>query len=83
MRTIEDMGERAREAAAVLAAAGSREKDRGLAAIAAGCDMVVTTDFQTQIPQVLSALEDGSLSQSRVDQAVRRVLGWKYDLGLI
>ena len=35
MRTIEEMGERAREAAAVLAAAGSREKDRGLAAIAA------------------------------------------------
>ena len=52
-------------------------------ALTAGCDMVVTTDFQTQIPQVLSALEDGSLSQSRVDQAVRRVLGWKYDLGLI
>lgn len=35
MRTIEEMGERARDAAAVLAAAGSREKDRGLAAIAA------------------------------------------------
>ena len=35
MRTREEMGERARDAAAVLAAAGSREKVRGLAAIAA------------------------------------------------
>lgn len=45
--------------------------------------MVVTTDFQTQVAQVLSALESGTLSQERVDEAVRRVLGWKYDLGLL
>ena len=53
------------------------------AAIAAGCDMVVTADFQGQIPQVLAALEDGSLPRERVDEALARVLGWKYDLGLI
>lgn len=52
-------------------------------ALAAGCDMVVTTDFQRQIPLVLSALEDGTISQDRLDQAVSRVLGWKYDLGLL
>ena len=52
-------------------------------AIAAGCDMVVTADFQGQIPQVLAALEDGSLPRERVDEALARVLGWKYDLGLI
>jgi beta-N-acetylhexosaminidase len=52
-------------------------------AIAAGCDMVVTADFRGQIPQVLAALKDGSLSQERVDEALARVLGWKYDLGLI
>lgn len=51
-------------------------------ALAAGCDMVITTDFQTEIPQVLAALENGSLSQERVDEAAARVLGWKYDLGL-
>lgn len=52
-------------------------------ALSAGCDMVVTTDFQTQIPQVLAALEDGTLPRERIDEAVSRVLGWKYDLGLI
>lgn len=52
-------------------------------AIAAGCDMVVTTDFQSQVPQVLAALEDGTLSRERVEEAAGRVLGWKYDLGLI
>lgn len=52
-------------------------------ALAAGVDMVVTTDFQTQIPQVLEALERGLLSTERLDQAVSRVLGWKYDLGLL
>lgn len=52
-------------------------------AITAGCDMAVTADFQKEIPRVLAALEDGSLPQERVDEAVTRVLGWKYDLGLI
>ena len=32
---------------------------------------------------MLDALKDGSLSQERVDEALARVLGWKYDLGLI
>lgn len=59
------------------------EASPAMLAIAAGCDMVVTPDFQKEIPQILAALEDGSLSQERVDEAVIRVLGWKYDLGLI
>lgn len=52
-------------------------------ALAAGCDMVVTTDFQAQIPQVLDALKNGTLPLERVEEAAARVLGWKYDLGLI
>ena len=45
--------------------------------------MIVTTDFTTQISQVLGALEDGTLTMEQIDQAAVRVLGWKYDLGLI
>ena len=45
--------------------------------------MVVTADFQEQVPQVLTALEEGTLPQARVDEAAARVLGWKYDLGLL
>ena len=63
--------------------AGEQGQSPAVLAIAAGCDMVVTTDFKAQIPQVLAALEDGTLPRSRVDEAVSRVLRWKYDLGLI
>lgn len=52
-------------------------------AVLAGNDMIVTTDFTTQIPQVIAAVEDGTIDESRIDQAVSRVLGWKYDLGLL
>ena len=68
---------------AVTKFAKEQDQSPAVLALAAGCDMVVTADFQTQIPQVLAALEDGTLSQERVDKAVTRVLGWKYDLGLI
>ncbi|MEY8402161.1 glycoside hydrolase family 3 N-terminal domain-containing protein [Oscillospiraceae bacterium 44-34] len=68
---------------AVTQYAGRENRCPAVLAIAAGCDMVVTTDFQTQIPQVLAALEDGSLSPERVEEAAARVLGWKYDLGLL
>lgn len=52
-------------------------------AILAGNDMLVTGDFQTQIPQVLAALEDGTISLEQLDQAVIRVLTWKDSLGLL
>lgn len=68
---------------AITQYAKKEKQSPAVLALAAGCDMVITTDFQIQIPQVLAALKDGTLSQSRVDQAAARVLGWKYDLGLI
>ena len=52
-------------------------------AVLAGNDMIVTTDFETQIPLVIAAVEDGTIDQATIDQAVSRVLGWKYDLGLL
>ena len=52
-------------------------------AVLAGNDMIVTTDFETQIPQVIAAVESGIIDEGLIDQAVSRVLGWKYDLGLL
>jgi len=52
-------------------------------AVLAGNHMIVTTDFEAQIPAVISAVEAGEISLSTVDEAVGRVLGWKYDLGLL
>ena len=52
-------------------------------ALQAGNDMVVTTDFTLEIPQVLAALEEGLLTMEQIDRGVLRVLCWKYDLGLL
>ncbi len=52
-------------------------------AVQAGNDIVLTTDFETQIPQVIAAVENGSVSEEQIDQAVTRVLAWKYELGLL
>ena len=52
-------------------------------AVKAGNDMIVTTDFQTQIPEVIQAVKSGEIDEEQIDQSVTRVLKWKYDLGLL
>ena len=52
-------------------------------ALTAGNDLVITTDYRTQIPKVLSALESGELDEAIIDDACRRVLTWKQNLGLL
>ena len=52
-------------------------------AVLAGNDMIVTTDFEVQIPLVIDAVRTGLIDENILDSAVRRVLSWKYDLGLL
>ena len=52
-------------------------------AIQAGNDMVVTTDYRTQIPKVIEAVESGTLNETAIDTACYRVLAWKQALGLL
>lgn len=52
-------------------------------ALQAGNDLVITTDYRTQIPKVLSAVEAGTLSMDTIDAACRRLLTWKQSLGLL
>lgn len=52
-------------------------------ALKAGNSMIVTTDFEAQISEVLAAIERGELTEELIDSAVRYVLRWKYDLGLL
>lgn len=61
----------------------ARDGSAAVLAVLAGNDMILTTDFETQIPQMLAALEDGTIPRELLDQAVSRVLAWKYDLGLL
>ena len=69
----------AMEAAAQYAQDGSV----AVLAVQAGNDMIVTTDFETQIPQVIAAVEEGTIPMEQIDQSEARVLSWKYDLGLL
>ena len=52
-------------------------------ALQAGNDLVITTDYRTQIPKAIEAVENGTLSEETIDTACRRVLTWKQDLGLL
>ena len=69
----------AMDAVAAYAADGSV----AVMAVEAGNDMIVTTDYRTQIPLVIEAVENGRIDEAVIDAAVTRVLSWKYDLGLI
>ena len=51
--------------------------------IQAGNDLVVTTDYRTQIPRVIQAVKDGALEESVIDAACLRVLRWKLERGLL
>ena len=61
----------------------ARDGSAAVLALLAGNDMVVTADFESQIPQVYAAVEDGTLDESLIDAAVKRVLTAKYQLGLL
>ena len=52
-------------------------------AVQAGNDMILTTDFESQIPQVIAAVQDGVISEDQINRSVARVLSWKYELGLL
>lgn len=64
-------------------AAYATNESAAVMAVQAGNDMIITTDFQTQIPQVVEAVNNGTIDEAQVDQSVTRILKWKYDLGLL
>jgi len=52
-------------------------------ALEAGNDLIITTDYRTQIPKVIEAVTAGTLSKDIIDTACRRVLTWKQALELL
>ena len=52
-------------------------------AVQAGNDLLCVTDYQVQIPAVLRAVEEGTISLSRIDQSVLRILELKLSLGIL
>lgn len=60
-------------------------KDACIKAIEAGCDLVLLRDegglIDEVIPAVIEAVKNGELSEERINDAVTRTLGVKYDYG--
>lgn len=52
-------------------------------ALLAGNDMLLICDYQTGIPAILEAVEEGTVSEEMIDTACRRILTWKQSLNLI
>lgn len=58
-------------------------KNAAVAAVIAGSDMLISSDFVNQYNAVLSAVKNGTISKSRIRQSVLRIVQWKVNLGLI
>ena len=52
-------------------------------AVLAGNDLLCCTDFETQYPAVLNAVQDGTISRQQIDQSVLRILMLKLEKGII
>jgi len=59
------------------------DEESAVMAILAGNDMVLSTDFQIQYNSVLQAVNDGRITEERLDESIERILRWKKKLGLI
>ncbi len=57
--------------------------DIAVLAINAGNDLLCTTDFQTQINSVITAVKNGVIKEERIDESVLRILQLKIDLEII
>lgn len=58
-------------------------KNAAVSAVLAGNDMLISSDFVNQYNAVLSAVQNGTISKSRIRQSVIRIVQWKVNLGLI
>lgn len=58
-------------------------KDVAVLALKAGNDLIITTDYETGINDVLDSIKDGNLSESLVNEKVKKILAWKFYKGLI
>ena len=59
------------------------DTDIGVQAVLAGNDLLCCTDFEARIAEILDAVERGTISESRIDDSVLRILNLKIALGIL
>lgn len=59
------------------------QEEAGVRAFLAGADLLEKpADVDTMLRGLREAVQSGRISQGRLDESVRRILAWKYELGL-
>lgn len=58
-------------------------EEAAVLAVLSGNDLLCSTQYKVQYEAVLDAVKTGRIPQAQLEQSVRRVLQWKYDLGMI
>lgn len=66
-----------------LAMAAAGVENAAVLAVQAGCDLLITSDYETQYAEVLAAVQAGKITEAQIDAAAYRVLAWKQTLGLL
>ena len=57
--------------------------DAAVKAILAGNDLICCSDFTVQIPAVIKAVKDKTISEKQIDESVLRILEKKKELGIL
>lgn len=52
-------------------------------AILAGNDLIISTNYKTDIADIKQAIEDDTISQTTIEKLAMRVIAWKYYKGLL
>lgn len=63
--------------------ATSSINDVAVKAILAGNDLIITTNYQSDMTTIKNAINNGTLSETTIDKLAMRVIAWKYYKGLL
>lgn len=58
-------------------------EEAAVLAVLGGNDLLCSTQYQLQYAAVLKAVQEGRISETRLEESVLRILRWKKELGLI
>jgi beta-N-acetylhexosaminidase len=61
----------------------TNQEEAAYDAIVAGNDLIMTSHYATQMPNIVLQVQTKKISEDRINQSVKRILKWKAHLGLI
>ncbi len=59
------------------------EVNSAVYAVEAGNDMLISTNFESQFASIMDAIDEGRITEERINDSVRRILTMKIDMGLL